>query len=148
MLRTSIAVASLMIGAISVAREAPPTPVANAVTSLCLPADSISNGLVVFVQNFMNSTSPARIAVRDSLGLSKLTAADVAYSTSSTTCQKVSRAIDAAANVPASGRLVYAITVGSKTVFGADQTGMTGSGRPLYVFNSSFSIQRVMLAGP
>jgi hypothetical protein len=146
-LRLSVLMAPIVIGIVTADREAAPTPVPANATSLCLPPDTVSVALVAFVQNFMNSTSPTRIAVRDSLGLSKLTAANVAYSTKSTTCQTVSRTLDAAAHMSPTGRLVYVISVGTKTVFGADQTGMTGSGRPIYVFNSTFSIERVML-GP
>jgi hypothetical protein len=115
-------------------------------TSLCVPANSVSSTIVAFVKNFMSATDPRTVSVRDSLGLSNLTAADVTYSTNSTTCQKVSRAIDAAANVSVTGRLVYAIQVGTKAVFGADQAGMTPEGRPLYAFDNRFSIMRVMLS--
>lgn len=142
----------LLLGWISQVGGAQGAP--GATVSLCLPADSSGLAVVAFAKGFIGDTSASSVAVRDSLGLSNLTANDVSLSSDRTACSKASKELDAlSANVamasaPATGRQVYLVAVGRNHFFVQDPNGRTDEGNPMYLFDTHFSQVLYVLLGP
>jgi hypothetical protein len=107
-------------------------------------SDYVNSRLVEFFQGVVAPTTAGDSAIRQTLGLTGVTPAQVTVVTDATTCTKAASALSKLAEVPKSTYSLNVVRVGtSYAVF--DPTRATGQWEPVSVFDSRWRLLETYL---
>ena len=121
--------------------------IAEGQTSPCLPADSLSAPLVDMVKDYITSTDPENLALREMLGINDVSVSQVLLLTSGTDCTRAKQAFDAAAGTPNSTRRMYVVKAWSKRFFVRDPNAKAGEWTTTWVFDDKWVVVEVLAGG-
>lgn len=122
-------------------------PPAGAQSLTCRPADNRLSTLVDNVKQILTSADSNMVALRNSLGLSAVSASQVSQVTSGPACSKLMGAMNQLAGTPSANRSGYVVKVGNKGYFVVDPGATAGEHTPAYVFDNKYKFLRALL-GP
>jgi hypothetical protein len=112
----------------------------------CRAADTVKvPEHLTYFRDLLTTTDPARVAVRDSLGLSKTTTSKINLVTKASTCTSAVTALNTQRGEPNIARQVWVYTLGSD--FGVEDPALSvapGEYHPIYLFTSRFVYKRTL----
>jgi hypothetical protein len=111
----------------------------------CLPRDAMMTNIIGYFTGMVTSTSPADVAFRDSLGLSRVTPSQIVAVNDRRLCTRAARKINELATTPKLQRSLYVARLGSSFAV-LDPTMKAGEWTPAMVFEKNWKLRRALLA--